>query len=206
MSLNIRCTSKRKILTPKEINKFPGIQGFSLAELIFCLGIYGLLSVFTINKIITVQNNIKYNSIYKEAMATVSNAYQEHLNRGLASSNTTPADLVQYINYAERLPESHIIDPGWSCAFNNCLKLHNGTVVSFTGNFSFGGTSSNHMITIKFDPDGVTTSPTNDLSIDIYYNGRTTPGFTRTASSRMSTGGGAASAPFIELPPAWFKL
>lgn len=56
-------------------------KGFTLAELLIALSILGVIATFTIPKVLQSQQNGKYNTMAKEAIATISQAYQNVYTR-----------------------------------------------------------------------------------------------------------------------------
>ncbi|MCE3234001.1 MAG: hypothetical protein K0Q50_181 [Vampirovibrio sp.] len=154
---------------------------FTLAELLITLAILGMIATFTIPKIISTTQNGQSNAKAKEALSTVSAAYQMWLNSGQVSSSTRLSDFTQYLNYTKIMTSGTIDDTNdfgsLTCSAGQpCYKLHNGGVLM--DRCSFGGTSTTHVLFIMFDPDGEysnsNTGPGKSLAIHVFYNGRVT--------------------------------
>jgi prepilin-type N-terminal cleavage/methylation domain-containing protein len=113
-------------------------QGFTLVELLIALIILGEIATFTIPKVISSQQNGRFNAVAKEVAAMASNAYQQlQLSNG-ASTNTTVGDLTPYMNYVafDTGGVTTVDDvptyPSLTCGPTRpCLKLHNGAVMTY---------------------------------------------------------------------------
>lgn len=191
------------------------IPGFTLAEVLIALALLGAIAAFTIPKIMVSQNNARFNSIAKETMATISEAYvllKQSKNYEIPTT-TIGADLFPFMNTLgpvsvsiDSVPvDSTIYD--CSSAEYVCHRLSNGSVLlahSASGIplYSFGGTSTGHAINFLLDPDGRQTNKQDSIAIWIFYNGKVT-----TASHLPPTGAlrssGAPQFPYND--PAWFQ-
>lgn len=84
-------------------------------------------------------------------------AYQE---KSPVTSNTSISDILPYINYLEedkkRKLNSVQGEPRIDCAASTvrCLALHNGGIMAFNTNETFGGLDNTHVIRVVVDPDG----------------------------------------------------
>lgn len=178
-------------------------KGFTLAELLIALAILGVIATFTIPKIIYAQQNQSYIAKAKEAMATISEAYQKYVSLNGLSSNVTANNLIQYVNYV-RIDTTTTIDnsPGYgtqTCSSSQpCLTLHNGAKLMYRNNEAFGGTTANRGLWFVFDPDGRSNS-TPSLTFYLLYSGRVAgSGDLPVISSSMLTYGAASN-------PTWFS-
>ncbi|HEY9687449.1 MAG TPA: type II secretion system protein [Coleofasciculaceae cyanobacterium] len=161
-------------------------RGFSLTEVLISLLIIAQIATFTIPKVLTSQQNRQFEASGKEAIATVSAVFQQHLINGKLSSATTFGDLTQYMNYIALDTTTPLDDwqgatpnAGTSCANYRCLRLHNGSKILWDPAESFGGTATTNVISFSVDPDGKITDgtangPGHSLYIMLYYNGRIT--------------------------------
>jgi prepilin-type N-terminal cleavage/methylation domain-containing protein len=101
--------------------------GFTLSEILVTLAILGVIATFTIPKVLATQQDVKFKSISKEVIATVSQAYQEYLRSKSITSSAGIKDLTNYINYVV-VDTSRRIDntpPGsyFDCSLTNpCLS------------------------------------------------------------------------------------
>jgi len=155
-------------------------KGFTLAELLIALSILGVIATFTIPKILTTQQNSKYNATAHEAASMIAAAYTAYSKDHAPSASTTPGDLTPYMNFVAA-DSSSTVDAFYEanthdCATYPCLKLHNGGMFSYeTGGFT--GTSTTHAIYFYFDPDGrvtdgTTNGPGKSVCFWLYFNGR----------------------------------
>lgn len=164
-----------------EIGAF--VKGFTLAELLICIYILGLIATFTIPKLITPQQNSKYNAIAKEDISMVSAAYQQYQLLSGASSNTSIGDITPYMNYVS-VSNSLVVDDvqgnsSFACSSTYpCLILHNGSVLHYGSTASFGGSSTTNANWFQIDPNGAFGGTTNGSDkaggFFIYFNGLVT--------------------------------
>lgn len=189
--------------------------GFTLAELLIALSILGVIATFTIPKVLQSQQNGAWRATAKEAMATVSAAYQAYKLKNTPSASTNSQDLTPYLNYV-RMDTSSTIDhvPGQVDAFCTagapCFVLHNGGVLQMGYLNTFGVADNNHYLYFLFDPDGTpsgsATGKGKSIIIDLYYNGRVNYSFNRTASSGTYENGSPAAWQSNPDPqPDWFS-
>lgn len=159
--------------------------GFTLAELLIALAILGVIATFTIPKVIQAQRNGQYNAAAKENIGAMISAYQQLQLNGTLTTNTTYGAFTPYLNYVAADTSG-----SWSmdsvptlgtivCDANNyaCLKMHNGSMLAYRVDVSFGGSNTTNAIHFAIDPDGkvtdgTTNGPGKSVSIFIYYNGR----------------------------------
>lgn len=158
-----------------------GQPAFTLAELLIALAVLALIATFTIPKVIENQTHQKHNAIAKESAGFVSEAYQTLQARGAVSAATRMEDLTPFLNYVT-LDTAAVVDQNYGSGTRTCggpyvcLRLHNGAMLYFFNNNSFGGTSALHAIGFAIDPDGAVSSgtqgPGKATSFWIYYNGK----------------------------------
>ncbi len=158
------------------------LAGFTLAELLICIAILGVIATFTIPKIMAGQQNKQYNAAAHEVAAMLSSALQQAQLDGKVTAATVPGDLTQYMNYVS-VQTTGSIDYFQTATTMNCLstrpclKLHNGGILSYTTTWGFGGTSSTNVVQFWFDPDGVVTDgttngPGKSIIFELTYTGR----------------------------------
>jgi hypothetical protein len=105
--------------------------------------------------------------------------------QGKLNTSTSWGDVTPYINYSQYDTGSgYSVDAApnsttYSCASTRyCLMMHNGSVIVYRRNISFGGTNTTNAIHVHIDPDGkVTNAGTTDgpgkaAAIFFYFNGR----------------------------------
>jgi len=186
-------------------------RGFTLTELLIVLMLLGVISTFTIPKVLQSSSNAANMSIYREAQATLAEALQVVQSRGSLTAGLSPAGLTQYINFVRPVSSGFIDCWGYDCDCGDpqagCIQLHNGAVLVMNSTYSFGGLTQNNYVTFFIDPDGKLSSPRNGYGIDLYANGRVTIPEARTPSSvTFESGAPAAWSNWTWGPPAWYRL
>lgn len=150
--------------------------GFTLAELLIALAILGVIATFTIPKILSTQQNSKYNASAHEVAGMLASAYTMYVRDNGYSTSTNQSSLTPYLNYVAVDTVSWADDrPGWpgtQCSATwKCYRLHNGGILWYQ-NYSFPGSSSTDNIYINFDPDAANQIAGSGVQFNIYYNGR----------------------------------
>jgi type II secretory pathway pseudopilin PulG len=177
--------------------------GFTLAELLVCLLILGEIATFTIPKIIMSQSNAAYNAGAKEAISTMSAAYQRvSLSNGISTA-TQSNDLTPYLNYVA-IDTATVVDNTsatitcTSSGLNRCFRLHNGAMLVWHNGESFSGSNTTNGLWFLIDPDGAV-SLNKGVIFYVLYNGRvTTAAQSSSITSSVATYSTAAD-------PSWFS-
>jgi prepilin-type N-terminal cleavage/methylation domain-containing protein len=197
---------------PSADRLFKKVTGFTLAELLIALVLMGCIAVYTIPKVLNSTNTTTINIAAHEAAAMVANAYKQHFDKGLVTVNTTPKDLIPYLNYVSIEPDFTLIDamPPWTAyvcwSGDPCLKLHNGGTLLLMG-YPMTALAPNRTIVFVFDPDGqysgsTTDGPSKSVMFALTYTGRlltiSDPGFL----SNLCLG--PWCPPGTNLDPSWF--
>jgi prepilin-type N-terminal cleavage/methylation domain-containing protein len=156
---------------------------FTLAELLIALTILGVISTFTIPKVLNSQQNQQFNAGGKETAAMISEAFILYQKDNVVTSSTKNGDLTQYFNYVS-VDTSTVIDNqplgnSLTCGSSgSCLKLHNGGILLYCALCVTSGTGSTNALTFYWDPDGKysgsTTGPSKSVRFFLYANGRLT--------------------------------
>lgn len=193
---------------PKSCHHRP-TSGFTLAELLIALAILGVIATFTISKVLTGSQNSQFNAVAKEDIAMVTGALQTAQLNG----TTKISDLTPYMNYT-KVETTQTIDDitgGWSFVCNGtanifCIRLHNGSVMRYRDNASFGGSTAANGIWFQIDPDGKVTDGTTNgpgkmLVMFLYYNGRVIDG----ANIPTTTNSLATYTANSNNTPTWFQ-
>jgi prepilin-type N-terminal cleavage/methylation domain-containing protein len=184
--------------------------GFTLAELLIVLMLLGEIATFTIPKVITAQQTSRFNAVAKEDISAISAAYTKVQAAGAVTTNTSLGDITQYLNYVATDTSSTIDSftgsgSGTCTSTMFCLRMHNGSIIRYRTDASFGGTSTTHGLWFHIDPDGVysgTTDGPGKLMLGfIYYNGRIADGASIPASTNTYSNYTATST----YTPAWFS-
>jgi prepilin-type N-terminal cleavage/methylation domain-containing protein len=167
-------------------------RAFTLAELLIALTILGIIATFTIPKVLQSSASKQSESIAKESLAAVSQAYENYKYRYSPSASTHFGDLTPYLNYinvdTSTYLDTHAMGRGayLSCdgsqegGGGECLTLATGAKIYYNSNNTFGGTSSSDVIGFIIDPDGKVTggyNPTDNpgvLCASLHFDGRLT--------------------------------
>lgn len=201
---------------PKLANFKHPCSAFTLAELLIALSILGVIATFTIPKVLQSQRNQAWNSEAKEAMATISAAYQAYqLNKG-ANANTAPENVATYFNYvkvatsnAQGTFDGPPGDGTYGCGTGICYYLHNGSLIySSSGWESFGGTNPTNFVSYFYDPDGKVTGAdmTNgSLALTLYYNGKVNLNANQKGTDQSFVGGSLVGGNPWAPTPNWFS-
>lgn len=188
------------------------LKGFTLAELLIALAILGIIAVFTIPKVLTNTRDQTQNSMAKEAVSMISQAYQNYrLNNNNAVTGIGIPELTQYMNYVA-IDTVSTIDRTYNAATVTCsntypcLRLHNGAKLLYSTAEPFDGTGPLHSIYFYFDPDGVsnpsTTGPGKSVLFFLYAKGRVT---TYEEIETNTIAGGGTYNPTAGTTPPWFS-
>lgn len=186
--------------------------GFTLAELLISLAILGCIATFTIPKILTAQQDGRYNATAHEAAGMISQAYQLYQQNNTVTASTKPSDLTPYMNYTsfsaigsiDHVQTGNIANCGPG---GLCIKLHNGAVIQPYDAASMGGTSTTNGMLFFVDPDGVVTDgttngPGKSIQFILYYNGRLSS-LGKISSNTVS--GDTTRNPCPTCDPPWFS-
>jgi len=188
-------------------------HGFTLAELLICLLILGVIAVFTIPKILSSQQDNRFNAIAKEDASAIAAAYKAYVHNNGASSAISLSSLTTYLNYTA-VDTSSLIDsyPGQTslnCSSWACYRMANGSILAFDAGQTFGATDDLAISYFYVDPDGVysgsTTGNSKSVVFFIYYNGRITSQETAAAGSHDVWGTIYNPATQVGKDPAWFR-
>ncbi len=183
--------------------------GFSLAELLIALLILGVISVFTIPKVLQVQKDRRNMAIAREAMGTITQALEEHRRQGLLTNATVAKELTPYMNYVS-VDTVSILDSSDNrpCAGSNglslCLRLHNGALLfASNGQFGNGPDPAKNATMFWLDPDGQYTGNLDVLMLYLYINGRIVTRENITPNSYYN--GATITNPCAACNPTWYK-
>jgi prepilin-type N-terminal cleavage/methylation domain-containing protein len=169
----------------KFVNTKSVAKGFTLAELLIALAILGVIATFTIPKILNATGSGQAKAVAKEVASMVSGAAASMQMTTAISSATTARAFTPFMNYVSTSAALAATFQGnnesttaatnlVTCAAPiECLVLHNGAIVQYQTNQSFGGSNSTNYISFNLDPDGVGTTNAGSTFL-LYYNGRLT--------------------------------
>jgi prepilin-type N-terminal cleavage/methylation domain-containing protein len=189
---------------------------FTLAELLIALGILGMIATFTIPKVLQAQQNSKFNATAKEAASMIAGAFSAYQSGSSIAGSTGPKDLTPFMNYVAVVNDgSLVIDDyptknSFACSGHFvCLVLHNGAILEYGDNMTFGGTASTNAIFFYLDPDGKysnsTSTPGKSLVLFMYPNGRITSYAGILSNTYTDFQGGLPNNPNAAFEPDWFS-
>jgi prepilin-type N-terminal cleavage/methylation domain-containing protein len=161
------------------------LYGFTLVEVLITLAILGIIATFTIPKIVYTQQDQKFNAVAKEDIMMIAQAHKILQAKGLLTSTVSGADFTPFMNYLTIDTSGVLIDGVFgntttACsATRPCIRIANGSVISYRSTSNYGGNSAVNAIHFSIDPDGkvtdgTTNGPGKKLSVFIYYDGRIT--------------------------------
>lgn len=189
-------------------------RAFTLSELLIALAILGVIAAFAIPKVLQAQTDTKNTAIVKEAVGTISGAFQAYKLQNTVASGTRASHLTPYMNYV-KVDTTSLFDQvhggtstvDCSNASFVCLKLHNGAILQMMSGNNFGGTATTNAVWFYVDPDGKVTDgtangPGHPVVLFLYTTGRIATYGTIDAGTSDNTG------PYIPSPaldPPWFS-
>jgi prepilin-type N-terminal cleavage/methylation domain-containing protein len=187
-------------------------QGFTLAELLIGLGILGVISMFTIPKLLVGQQSNSYRAGAKEAASSLSQAVDILRKSGGYTATSRLLDLKTYLNYV-KVDTTSVIDGApneggatYNCATYQCLKLHNGALLMLYDNggaTGLLGNSVNDLEWFAYDPDGILTTKGDSIWFLLAPSGRVKAWAELTAGDTVSGVVSGAGSPTST--PAWFS-
>jgi prepilin-type N-terminal cleavage/methylation domain-containing protein len=193
-------------------------KAFTLAELLIALAILGVIATFTIPKVLVSQQDARYSAAAKEAASAVSAAYNAAVLNGSITTTSGMKDLTPYLNYVQVDTASSIDNIHSYGSFTTtcggsgarCVRLHNGALLKYYPQDTFGGTASTNGVVFLLDPDGQVTSagsatgPGKSIGIFLFYNGRITD-VSKGPSLSYDNGAPQTWAVCPACTPSWFS-
>jgi prepilin-type N-terminal cleavage/methylation domain-containing protein len=203
--------------------------GFSIAEVLICVALIGILAAFTVPPILKGTNTdqtSKYNAMVKGVAVMISTAYERYkaANGGAVPTTMTADNLMPYMSYSSNMASTQQLDthagdggiasnctPSNGNQPGNCYGLHNGGALWSDTNSNFGGSTTLNVIYFRFDPnakyDGVVNdAPGMAIQLALYYDGYVkTRGTLRTNSTYYSFSSGTQVENSVgNEDPGWF--
>ena len=187
--------------------------GFTLAELLIALAILGVIATFTIPKILDSGASGQKNAMAKEVASMIAGAFQSYKLQNAVSGSTSVDDLTPFMNYVAVDTTSTVdiytntcVYGAGPCSALDCLRLHNGGILSYGGVTTFNTTDVTSAIVFAFDPDGTALGAGNTESHSVlflqYANGR----LVSAANSLANTeAGNLPYNPGVACDPPWFS-
>jgi hypothetical protein len=173
--------------------------------MLIALVILGLIATLVINKVVVVLDNAQRRAIADEAIAALSEAWQETILAGKVTSGMSPTHgaVMGKLNAVKYLPQlqGHVIDDVYTnavptgktltCSSANsavytCYQLSNGAII-LAYNRPIWGTNNGYFFKYFLDPDGKATGAEDSLLVAIYADGKVrTSGYLVSGSSFYS--------------------
>lgn len=198
--------------------------GFSLAELLICLAIIGVLATFSIPALFQVpasSRSSKHNAIAGDVAFMLTSAFEQYRAANPDVSTMRTGNLTPYLNFVSvDTGSSTLVDniPGsgsFTCSSTiPCYKLHNGGTLYFWSADGFCNSGSDPTgVTYAFDPDGIYSNSTADgpskaIRLWIYSDGTIrTEGTLKSTTRWNSSGGQTCNQTRSAIPsndPLWF--
>lgn len=97
------------------MKRFGRLSGFSLAELIFAVGIYGLLMALTINKVIVTQQQTQNKAKFREAFASIHDIlYEGFLDGSISDQASFVSALQRRMNMVKYCSTQSVTNGCWT--------------------------------------------------------------------------------------------
>ncbi|MDX2086156.1 MAG: hypothetical protein SFZ03_12300 [Candidatus Melainabacteria bacterium] len=159
-------------------------SGFSLVEVLIAVGLLGLIGAFTIPKLLDGgTKNTQWKRMAQAMAVQLSAAYSNYKMDNTVTAGFHAALLGPYFDNVKRKTSGLVDDrPGQGsldCTWAECYDMHNGgTLILFNDN-TFGGTSSEFLVYVRFDPDSVYSGSSSGIGKSVtyflYYDGKIRP-------------------------------
>lgn len=135
-------------------------QGFTLAEFLMVIAVLGIISIFTIPKLLQNQANTKKKAVYRETIATVENFFYKVRTTGEYTPYTLSTLIHKYINASKFCSQGvsqqcwdHTNDTGGIPTYS-AFVLHNGAVVGgYSDCCDWGGGIMGHYFMIDWNKE-----------------------------------------------------
>ncbi|MBY0449454.1 MAG: prepilin-type N-terminal cleavage/methylation domain-containing protein [Cyanobacteria bacterium] len=162
---------------------------FTLAELLISLAVLGIIAVFTIPKLLSVNEEQKNRAITKEIASSVAGAYSNFKLHNTPLATTTMDVLLPFLNYTNIYAGS----PNMKRLF-----FHNGGNVSYVITQGFGATSANNALFFKVEPSTRADEiGDNDVCFALTYRGRLTTASQLLSGTALSSIVGTFECPLV---------
>ena len=154
-------------------------RGFTLAEVLISLAIFGVILTVVIPKIVTNQRNQTYNSNFQEFTGALATAYQKYqIDHDFQVSNAFGTySLTPYLNYVgvDTASSLNVWFGSIACSGGApCYKLHSGAIIR-PRPCGISGSTSLNAVDLLYDPSGVYEAGKNDaVYIFLYRSGQIT--------------------------------
>jgi hypothetical protein len=159
------------------------------------LAIVLVFGLFALPKVMTAPYDSQNTAIAKEAASMIAGAFSAYDMPGnQITSKTAAKELIQFMNYVKidtstrfgsGLKNGHVALQSCSPQLP-CLRLHNGGILQYDAQQTYGGTATTNAIFFNLDPDGE--APNGRVSFYQYANGRIRTGETKLPGTFISGG------------------
>ena len=161
-------------------------KGFTLSELLVSLAVLGLIAAFAVPKVLTTVGNSTLLANTKEAMSTISGAYESlkadsngviPTSFGLNMTTGIPSKMSYnqsgtYTKQNDGLADTFTVAAFPATAGAYAVRFANGAILAFNTGDTFMGTTGTQIGRVVFSVDSDGTGPNKPVPVVLGYDGR----------------------------------